>query len=110
MLLQPYVENAVKYGMTNSDHPIGKLFIQFNQIESDMLECLVDDNGIGITRSKTMRTLPKHHQSSGMEISSNRAELLNKMYNTGIHIDIIDKSENNPGESGTIVRILIPQL
>lgn len=110
MLLQPYVENAVKYGMTNSDHPIGKLFIQFNQIESDMLECLVDDNGIGITRSKTMRTLPKHHQSSGMEISSNRAELLNKMYNTGIHIDIIDKSENNIGESGTIVRILIPQL
>jgi two-component system LytT family sensor kinase len=110
MLLQPYVENAVKYGMTNSDHPIGKLFIQFNQIESDMLECLVDDNGIGITRSKTMRTLPKHHQSSGMEISANRAELLNKMYNTGIHIDIIDKSENNPGESGTIVRILIPQL
>lgn len=110
MLLQPYVENAVKYGMTNSDHPIGKLFIQFNQIESDMLECLVDDNGIGITRSKTMRSLPKHHQSSGMEISSNRAELLNKMYNTGIHIDIIDKSENNPGESGTIVRILIPQL
>lgn len=110
MLLQPYVENAVKYGMTNSDHPIGKLFIQFNQIESDMLECLVDDNGIGITRSKTMRPLPKHHQSSGMEISSNRAELLNKMYNTGIHIDIIDKSENNIGESGTIVRILIPQL
>lgn len=110
MLLQPYVENAVKYGMTNSDHPIGKLLIQFNLIDSDMLECLIEDNGIGITRSKTMRTLPKHHQSSGMEISFNRAELLNKMYNTGIHIDIIDKSENNNTESGTIVRILIPQL
>lgn len=110
MLLQPYVENAVKYGMTNADYPIGKLMIWFNQIESDMLECLIDDNGIGIARSKEIRTLPTHHQSSGMEISSNRAELLNKMYNTGIHIDIIDKSANNPKESGTIVRILIPQL
>ena len=110
MLLQPYVENAVKYGMTNTDHPIGRLFIRFNQIEPDMLECLIDDNGIGINRSKTMRTLPKHHQSSGMEISFNRAELLNKMYNTGIHIDVIDKSENNPADSGTVVRILIPQL
>jgi hypothetical protein len=110
MLLQPYVENAVKYGMTNSDHPIGKLRIQFNEIAPDMLECLIEDNGIGIIRSKTFRTLPKHHQSSGMEISFNRAELLNKMYNTGIHIDIIDKSENNSAESGTIVRILIPQL
>jgi len=110
MLLQPYVENAVKYGMTNSNYPIGKLLIQFNQIAPDMLECLIEDNGIGIIRSKTLRTLPKHHQSSGMEISFNRAELLNKMYNTGIHIDIIDKSENNNSESGTIVRILIPQL
>lgn len=110
MLLQPYVENAVKYGMTNSNHPIGKLLIQFNQTAPDMLECLIEDNGIGIIRSKTLRTLPKHHQSSGMEISFNRAELLNKMYNTGIHIDIIDKSEKNNTESGTIVRILIPQL
>ncbi|QHS61915.1 histidine kinase [Chitinophaga agri] len=110
MLLQPYVENAVKYGMTNSSYPIGKLLIKFNQAAPDMLECLIEDNGIGIIRSKTLRTLPKHHQSSGMEISFNRAELLNKMYNTGIHIDIIDKSENNNTESGTIVRILIPQL
>lgn len=110
MLLQPYVENAVKYGMTNSNYPIGKLLIQFNQTDPDMLECLIEDNGIGIIRSKTLRTLPKHHQSSGMEISFNRAELLNKMYNTGIHIDVIDKSENNNTESGTIVRILIPQL
>lgn len=110
MLLQPYVENAVKYGMTNSRDHIGQLLIQFNQVEPDMLECLIEDNGIGINRSKSMRTLPKHHQSSGMEISFNRAELLNKMYNTGIHIDIIDKSEKNSVESGTIVRILIPQL
>lgn len=110
MLLQPYVENAVKYGMTNSNYPIGKLLIQFTQTAPDMLECLIEDNGIGIIRSKTLRTLPKHHQSSGMEISFNRAELLNKMYNTGIHIDIIDKSQKNTTESGTIVRILIPQL
>jgi hypothetical protein len=96
--------------MTNTSYPIGQLLIQFNQIAPDMLECLIEDNGIGIIRSKTLRTLPKHHQSSGMEISFNRAELLNKMYNTGIHIDIIDKSENNNTESGTIVRILIPQL
>ncbi|MVT07365.1 hypothetical protein GO493_03760 [Chitinophaga sp. ysch24] len=110
MLLQPYVENAVKYGMTNSSQAIGRLLIQFNQVAPDMLECLIEDNGIGINRSKTLRTLPKHHQSSGMEISFNRAELLNKMYNTGIHIYVIDKSENNNTESGTIVRILIPQL
>ncbi|WP_298740212.1 histidine kinase [uncultured Chitinophaga sp.] len=110
MLLQPYVENAVKYGMTNPNQPIGRLTIHFRQLPGDMLECIIEDNGIGINRSKELRTLPKHHQSSGMEISFNRAELLNKMYNSGIHIEVIDKSSRNFAESGTIVRILIPQL
>jgi signal transduction histidine kinase len=110
MLLQPYVENAVKYGMTNPNQPIGRLTIHFRQLPGDMLECVIEDNGIGINRSKELRTLPKHHQSSGMEISFNRAELLNKMYNSGIHIEVIDKSGRNFTESGTIVRILIPQL
>ena len=110
MLLQPYVENAVKYGMTNPNQPIGRLIIRFQQLAGDILECIVEDNGIGISRSKELRTLPKHHQSSGMEISSNRAELLNKMYNTDIHIEVIDKFARNFTESGTIVRILIPQL
>ncbi len=110
MLLQPYVENAVKHGMNNEDHTTGLLTIRFNMLAHDMLECIVEDNGIGIARSRELRTLPGHHQSSGMEISSNRAELLNKMYNTGIQIEIIDKSTRETQDSGTMVRVLIPQL
>lgn len=110
MLLQPYVENAVKHGMTNEEHNTGLLTIRFTMIAHDMLECLVEDNGLGIERSRQLRTLPGHHQSSGMEISFNRAELLNKMYNTGIQIEIIDKSTRGTQDTGTIVRVLIPQL
>lgn len=110
MLLQPYVENAVKHGMTNADHGSGMLSIRFNEVEADMLECVIEDNGIGIERSKALRSMPSNHQSSGMEISLNRAELLNKMYNTGIQIEIIDKSSKQASNSGTIIRILIPQL
>lgn len=110
MLLQPYVENAVKHGMTNEDRPTGLLTISFIQAASDMLECVIEDNGIGIERSRAIRSLPSHHQSSGMEISLNRAELLNKMYNTEIQIEIIDKSRKQANDSGTIIRILIPQL
>ncbi|MBV7528922.1 histidine kinase [Chitinophaga sp. sic0106] len=110
MLLQPYVENAVKHGMTNPKQVLGKLSIRFTQIESDMLECIVEDNGIGITRARELRSLPKHHQSSGMEISQNRADLLNKMYNTEIQIEIIDKALEQECNSGTMIRILIPQL
>lgn len=110
MLLQPYVENAVKHGMSGTTQPIGRLLIRFTLTAADMLECVIEDNGIGITRAKAMRSLPRHHQSSGMEISFNRAELLNKMYHTEIQIEIIDKSLTDDTESGTIVKILIPQL
>jgi sensor histidine kinase YesM len=110
MLLQPYVENAVKHGMNNEDHPSGMLLIRFNLLAGDMLECMIEDNGIGIERSRALRTLPGHHQSQGMEISLNRAELLNKMYNTGIQIEIIDKSKQQASDSGTVIRVLIPQL
>lgn len=110
MLLQPYVENAVKHGMINEDHSSGLLLIRFNMLAGDMLECVIEDNGIGIERSRALRTLPGHHQSQGMEISLNRAELLNKMYNTGIQIEIIDKSKKQANDSGTVIRVLIPQL
>lgn len=110
MLLQPYVENAVKHGMNNEGHSSGLLLIRFNMLAGDMLECVIEDNGIGIERSRALRTLPGHHQSQGMEISLNRAELLNKMYNTGIQIEIIDKSKKQANDSGTVIRVLIPQL
>lgn len=110
MLLQPYVENAVKHGMNNSFQPIGQLLITFGQAGPDMLECIIEDNGIGIEKTKALRTMPKSHQSSGMEISFNRAELLNKMFNTGIQIEIIDKARHEEQGSGTRVRVLIPQL
>ncbi|MGX5819929.1 histidine kinase [Chitinophaga lutea] len=110
MLLQPYVENAVKHGMTNEDHATGLLTLRFMQVESDMLACEIEDNGIGIERSRQLRATLPHHQSSGMEISLNRAELLNTMYNTDIQIEIIDKSSLQANDSGTVVRILIPQL
>lgn len=110
MLLQPYVENAVKHGMTNEEQAVGRLIVRFTQVAPDMLECVIEDNGIGIERSRILRAMPSHHQSSGMEISQNRAELLNKMYNTGIQISIIDKYTQQQGDTGTVIRVLIPQL
>lgn len=110
MLLQPYVENAVKHGMNNEQQVTGMLYIRFHLLHNDILECIIEDNGIGIERSKAIRNLHSNHQSSGLEISHNRAEILNKMYNTGIQIEIIDKSSQESSCTGTLVRILIPQL
>lgn len=111
MLLQPYLENAVKHGLTNQKSGRGKLKLSFQQKEDDLV-CIIEDNGIGIKKSKELK--PENHAqmhvSAGMDLSSNRAELLNKMFNTSIQIEVIDKEDLVPDESGTIVKITIPQL
>lgn len=110
MLLQPYVENAVKHGMNNPRYEKGKLSLFFKE-ENNILTCLIEDNGIGIEKSKELKTnYFKLHQSSGMSLSNNRAELINKMFNTEIRIAVTDKESAGYDESGTIVQITIPQL
>lgn len=109
MLLQPYIENAVKHGIHNPQDK-GKLRVQFEEI-GEKLVCTIEDNGIGIKRSRelSMDSFRKH-LSSGMDLSSNRADLMNKMFHTDIRIEVQDKEENMAGVSGTIIRIIIPQL
>ncbi|HVB02443.1 MAG TPA: histidine kinase [Chitinophagaceae bacterium] len=111
MLLQPYVENAVKHGIHVQPGSTGKLQLTFRQKDNDLI-CTMEDNGIGIHKSKELK--PENsgpsHFSAGMDLSSNRAELLNKMFNTSIRIEILDKEDLPGNQSGTIVKITIPQL
>ena len=45
LLLQPYVENAIKHGLFNkADHSINRLDIKF-RLESELLICSIKDNG-----------------------------------------------------------------
>jgi LytS/YehU family sensor histidine kinase len=110
MLLQPYIENAVKHGINNNNPGNkGLLKVCFEEVEDDLI-CTIEDNGIGIRRSRELGMDSfRKHLTAGMELSMNRAELINKMFNTAIRIEITDKEERTPGDSGTIVKITIPQ-
>lgn len=108
MLLQPYVENAVKHGI---NHPIhkGKIRIHFQEKE-DLLICTIEDNGIGIKRTRAMGMDNfRKHLIAGMELSRMRAEWINKLFHTDIQIEVIDKEEKFGDMSGTLVQIVVPQ-
>ena len=49
MLIQPYVENAIKHGINHSGN-LGKILIKLEK-DSDAIICTIEDNGIGIKRS-----------------------------------------------------------
>ena len=107
MLLQPYVENAVKHGLL---HKKGekKVTIDFERI-FDSLKITIDDNGIGRQKSAELKAIKnKDHLSFATEAMQNRIELLNQYKQQNITINFEDKISKNGQSSGTKVIIEIP--
>jgi hypothetical protein len=102
MLLQPYVENAIRHGIRFLDNKKGFIRIQARK-ENGFLICEIDDNGIGRNKARQMRSaLHIEYQSRGMQLSIRRAELYH------IRSDIIDKKDDKGNPAGTTIRLFIP--
>ncbi|WP_299159693.1 histidine kinase [uncultured Tenacibaculum sp.] len=53
MIIQPYIENALKHGLLHKEGNDKKVVIEFKQ--EDVLKCIITDNGIGIEASKKIK-------------------------------------------------------
>lgn len=71
MLLQPFVENAVKHGISQKASD-GKIMVTFTKQANDLM-LSVTDNGNGFDTEKKTNGL-------GLPLSHNRIELLNSVY------------------------------
>jgi len=105
MLLQPHIENAIKYAFTTS---IGYIIISFSRVQ-DKLICMVEDNGIG--RQQSMKR-QKSHQSRSHIISQKRFEMLNQYYKrkNEFRFEIEDLFDEDNNSSGTRVTLIYPVL
>lgn len=108
MLLQPFIENAIRHGIRHKQAGVGHIEIQFKQIEN-ILICSVIDNGIGRAASAELKLLePLKHNSKAMNITAKRIELLNTELQEPIELEIIDLKDSNGNALGTQVNIKIP--
>ncbi len=110
MLLQPYVENAIKHGLL---HRQGKktLIIHFNQEEQVRLICTITDNGIGRVKAfsiKQERKTGTEHRSFATTATQKRLELLNHGRNSTITVQYIDLYNAQMQATGTKVIVSIP--
>lgn len=106
MIIQPHLENAIWHGLRYLEHK-GRLVLQFKS-ENNKLVVLIDDDGIGLTRSKELKTVnQKVHESRGLTNTKERIHLLNELYKHHITFEINEKKAPN---SGTIVRIEMPVI
>ena len=101
MLLQPYVENAIRHGVRHLPGDEGRIEIVAKKENRDTL-IMIDDNGVGRERARQLKS--KNHieyQSRGMNLSRRRAEL----YHIGL--EVLDKMDEKGMAAGTRVVIRI---
>lgn len=105
MLIQPHLENAIWHGLRYKPEK-GLLKLYFNG-KNDHLEIVIDDDGIGIEKSKAIKTEnQKLHQSIGIKNINERISLLNDLY----QLKITCRFESKPNDGGTIVTLAFPYL
>lgn len=108
MLLQPYVENALRHGLRYKTDGAGEVIISFIK-NDDILLCTVKDNGAG--RKHALEMKGKQHieyQSKGMNLTARRIDLLNKINDAKMSVVIKDLYHNDATSAGTEVIIQIP--
>ncbi len=107
MLLQPYIENAIKHGLMGKiDNRILDLSIKPKSVDEIIIT--IDDNGIGREQASLRRKNTLKHQSMGMSINDERVQLLGITNDLHIEIEIIDKKLPDGHAGGTTVVITLP--
>lgn len=108
LVLQPYVENAIKHGLMHKTGP-KQLDIRFNKVNA-ILICEVEDNGVGIARSKAIKAKNrKLYPSKAMNIIKERIAIINSTEKDKLSVKINDLKNGTGLSSGTKVVISIHQ-
>jgi ligand-binding sensor domain-containing protein len=116
MLLQPFIENAIKHGLkhldTNPDKDgqvkRGMIEVEFKEI-NNILECSVSDNGVGRLKSEELNKSSKetYHKSTALLVTQRRLDLL-KLDKDHLSLEIIDLKDEKGGACGTKVVLRLP--
>ncbi|WP_167291651.1 sensor histidine kinase [Paraflavitalea devenefica] len=110
MIIQPYVENAVKHGISPLYNQKGMVTIRFRQTPGTV-ECIIEDNGPGMETSPGKKTpLTGEYSSKGTSITENRINAINSLQPDKIILNIVNKSQLDPSTTGTIIQLSFPVI
>lgn len=107
MLLQPYVENAVKHGLLPKGSNCS-LIIDIHRDGKGII-CTITDNGVGRQRSAEKAINgSSRYVSRGMTLSQERLDNLNALYGDLYGVDVQDMTDDGGSAAGTRVVLRMP--
>jgi ligand-binding sensor domain-containing protein/putative methionine-R-sulfoxide reductase with GAF domain len=105
LLIQPYVENAIWHGLMHRKEPGGHLYIGLKK-SGDFLLIEIVDNGVGREAANLLKSkFSGHKKSHGMMITSERMEMVNKVYNADVQLNMEDRKNEDGKATGTYVQL-----
>ena len=107
MLIQPYVENALKHGLLHLQS-VRKLHLKFEQ-KADFLIVEIEDNGVGRAKAEELTKQKKKHQSFSSKATENRLRSMKNEAGLFGSVEVIDLYEDEKAV-GTKVTLVIPFL
>jgi sensor histidine kinase YesM len=102
LVIQPFIENAIWHGLVPKESG-GNVLVSAKG-NKDIVQCVVDDNGIG--RELSGQYAPQHvanHQSKGIRLTQSRLELDKILNERDNIIEIVDKKDPQGMPYGTKV-------
>jgi len=111
MILQPYVENALRHGILFLTDRQGYINVEARLSEDDQLILIVEDNGIGRKESQIRKMNSRTHEnhtSFGMSLNEERIELLRERTGKEMSIEVIDLADQSNKAMGTRIEVYMP--
>jgi LytS/YehU family sensor histidine kinase len=111
MIIQPFVENAIKHGLAPS--PQNRILYLSFRLTDNTLRITICDNGIGMRSSAQYNRSGAYHQSKGIKNTTERILYYTQSLNSEIHSDYgvkISDRKRNGNIIGVKVEISLPVM
>jgi sensor histidine kinase YesM len=107
LVIQPFIENAIIHGLLRQAKK-GKLVVRFEEYNSTLIKCTIEDNGIGRQAAAAFKT-DDQQESLGIKITEQRLQYLTiKEKITGSFVHVIDLKDEAGNAAGTRIELLLP--